>query len=109
MKQTKTVLIDDVDGSTADRTVSFSINGSSYEIDLSDAHADELAEDFGKWQAKARRVSGRVSTRSSRTHTVTRSSDSAKVRAWAVEQGIKVSDRGRIPAAVVEQYRAEHA
>ncbi|MCI1788952.1 MAG: Lsr2 family protein [Actinomyces sp.] len=105
MKQTKTVLIDDIDGSQADRTISFSFNKTSYEIDLSEAHAKEMLEDLEKWQSHARQVgrSGRAA-RSPRPAGGARNSESALIRAWAHENGIEVSDRGRIPASVAEQY-----
>jgi len=103
MKKTKTVLIDDVDGSPADRTISFSFNKASYEIDLSEAHAKEFLEDLEKWQSHARQT-GRAArgTRSG----ASRNTETAAIRAWAHDNGVQVSDRGRIPASVIEQYRA---
>lgn len=107
MKQTKTVLLDDIDGSPADRTISFSFNKTSYEIDLSEAHAKEMLEDLEKWQSHARQAgrSGRVA-RSTRPSGGSRNSESAVIRAWAHENGVQVSDRGRIPSSVIDQYHA---
>lgn len=106
MKKTEVVLIDDIDGVRADTTVAFSINGINYEIDLTEKHAAEMAEDFGKWESHARRVGGRTQ-RSSRKSSS--SSNAAKIREWAHEKGIEVSERGRIPAPIVAQYEADQA
>ncbi len=104
MKQTKTVLIDDIDGSPADRTISFSFNKANYEIDLSEAHAKEMLEDLEKWQSHARQV-GRA-PRGTRSAGTPRNAETAAIRAWAHDNGLKVSDRGRIPAAIADQYHA---
>ena len=40
MRQTIVSLVDDLDGSDADQTVTFGIDGRSYEIDLSAANAE---------------------------------------------------------------------
>ena len=53
------VLIDDVDGTEADQTVTFALDGVSYEIDLNDQHATQLRHDLGAWIEHARRVGGR--------------------------------------------------
>lgn len=107
MKQTKTVLLDDIDGSPAARTVTFSFNKTTYEIDLSDAHAKELVEDLEKWTSNARQVGRKSGT----TRSARRSGgnpESAAIRAWAQSNGLGVSDRGRIPSDIVKKYHAEH-
>lgn len=104
MKKTMVVMVDDIDGSTADHSVTFMFNGVSWEIDLSDEHYREMEEDFAKWETYARRSGGRARTR--RTTSGGSSAESAKIREWARSQGIEVSDRGRIPAAVRKQYEA---
>lgn len=106
MKQTKTILVDDVDGSKADRTYSFTVNGVSYEIDLSDEHIEEFESDLAKWQSHARRTGGRASGGSGHSSRpkARGASESAKIRQWAHENDVKVSDRGRIPADIVELY-----
>ncbi|WP_043534431.1 histone-like nucleoid-structuring protein Lsr2 [Actinomyces polynesiensis] len=108
MKKTEVVLVDDIDGSSADRTISFSVNGVAFEIDLNEEHATDLLEDFAKWESHARRVGGRTTTRRRRSSSGSAPSEAAKIRAWAQKKGIEVSDRGRIPAPVVEQYHAEN-
>lgn len=106
MKKTHVVLVDDIDNSIeAVKTVNFALNGTSYEIDLSQDHVDEFEADFAKWVAAARKISGR-GVRSARTSTGPKTAD---VRAWAKGQGIEISDRGRIPAPVLEAYLAAKA
>ena len=79
--KTFTELVDDLDGSKADLTVSFSLEGVDYEIDLSNAHVDELHADMTKWIVAARRVGGRA-RRSSRTPSSAK--ETAKIRKWAI-------------------------
>ena len=103
------LLVDDIDGSKADETVTFALEGVSYEIDLTEEHAAQLREDFAKWVGAARKVSGRSTGRSTRSSSRrSSSSDADTVRQWARANGHKVSDRGRIPASVREAYEAAH-
>ena len=105
-------LLDDIDGGEADETLSFALDGMNYEIDLSTKHAEKLRSTLAKFVEHSRRV-GRghvVSSRRTRTGGVPARSDRAQnqaIRDWAKSKGIDVSDRGRIPASVVEQYQAE--
>jgi len=101
----QTVFVDDLDGSEAEGTVRFGLDGSEYEIDLSQAHKDELAAAVGPYIAVARKVT--AARRPGRTARPARH-DQSEVRAWAREQGLKVSDRGRIPADVLAKYEAGH-
>lgn len=121
MAQKVTVdLVDDVDGGQADETVEFALDGVSYEIDLSSDNAGELREALGNFVSNARRAGGRKKKPGPRKTAGTRASNagngSAKgsargdreqnqaIRDWARKRGLDVSDRGRIPADVVEQY-----
>ena len=79
--KTFTELVDDLDGSKADLTVSFSLEGVDYEIDLSNAHVEELHADMTKWIVAARRVGGRARL-SSRTPSSAK--ETAKIRKWAL-------------------------
>ena len=107
MVRTTTVqLTDDIDGSQAAETVSFAIDGRSYEIDLSTEHADDLRHSLARFVAAAR-PAGRVNASSRRgqsRHRRPQGADSSAVRAWARENGIPVSPRGRVPQAVVDRY-----
>lgn len=111
-QKTQVVLIDDLDGGDADETVSFSLDGVSYEIDLSTANAARLRDELATWVGHARRVGGRTrsgrraSAASSTRSSASRSSDSGAIREWAREHGYTVSERGRIPAEVKAAYDA---
>jgi Lsr2 len=106
MAQKVTVeMTDDLDGSQADTTVRFAVDGTAYEIDLSKRNAAAMRRTFDRYIDHARKASrGTRRVRASRDRQ--RSGD---VRAWARSQGIQVSERGRIPASVVEQYEAANA
>ncbi len=105
--KTLVVLVDDLDGETlADTTVSFGIDGKSYEIDLSDKNAAELRDALSKYLSAGRKSGSPSKGRGAVRHTTTDSIDPAAVRAWAKSQGIDVSPRGRIKSDVVEQFKA---
>lgn len=105
---TKTVarIVDDLDGTELapgeGETILFGLDGNSYEIDLSDNNAKQLRNDLAKYVDHARRVSA-TARRSRRSST---GYDAKAVRAWAASNGLNLSDRGRIPAGVLEQFRA---
>ena len=103
-QRTQVLFVDDIDGSQAAGTVRFGFGGTEYEIDLSQAHKDQLAAAVGPYVAAARKVAGRRPARGPRPAR----HDQSEVRAWAREHGLKVSDRGRIPADVLAQYEAAH-
>lgn len=106
------VLEDDLDGGTAVETVTFGLDGVSYEIDLSDKNADKLRDELATWIGHARRAGGRRSTGrrapASAGSASSRRSDLAAVRAWARSNGHQVSDRGRVSVAVQEAYDKAH-
>jgi nucleoid-associated protein Lsr2 len=97
--------VDDIDGSDAEGTIRFGLGGTDYEIDLSKKHADQFAKTIDPYIAAARKVGS--SRRSARGTRVSRHDQSA-VRAWARDQGIQISNRGRIPADVLAKYHAAH-
>ena len=97
-------LEDDLDGGPADETVRFGVGTAEYEIDLSDKNAARLRARLAPFVERARRVGRGQSRRGART-AVSRQR-SASIRAWAVGQGITVSERGRIRASFVAQYEA---
>lgn len=109
-QKTQITLIDDIDGTAADETVTFGLDGSTYEIDLSAQNATELREAVNRYAGHARKVTGRSGARSNgRTVRASgRDYEPAAVREWASTQKIDVPARGRIPSAVLEQYRAAH-
>jgi Lsr2 len=95
-------LEDDLDGGPADETVRFRAGGTEYEIDLNNKNAAAFRKHLAPFVEHARRA-GRGQRRLRTSSSRQRSGD---VRAWAKAQGIAVSDRGRIPASIVEQYEA---
>jgi hypothetical protein len=97
-------LEDDLDGGPADETVRFGIGGSEYEIDLSTKNAAAFRRQLAPFVEHARKA-GRGQRRRPERSASSRER-SGGIRAWAKDQGIAVSDRGRIPASVVEQYEA---
>jgi hypothetical protein len=101
-------LVDDMDGTTAVETVSFSLDGVSYEIDLTAANAKKLRNDFASWVGHARRAGGRKSSRKAGAAGARRS-DLGAVRQWARKNGHQVSDRGRISAGILAAYDKAHA
>ena len=105
MAQKITVALeDDLDGGPADETVRFGIGGAQYEIDLSASNAAAFRRQLAPFIAHARKA-GRGPRRGAARSASSRER-SADIRAWAKDQGITVSERGRIPASVVAQYEA---
>jgi hypothetical protein len=108
-KKVQVTLVDDIDKeSPADETVSFSLDGVSYEIDLTKSNAAKLRDDLAVWIGHAERTGGRKTT--SRTgRTTARRNDVGEVREWARQNGYQVSDRGRISSEIQEAYSKAHS
>lgn len=105
------ILEDDYDGGEADETVSFALDGAEYEIDLSTANATELRGALAPWLAHARKVGGRKRTRAAAPRSAAPESggSTSDIRAWALENGMEVSSRGRISSEVRQAYEQAHA
>ncbi|MCL2849390.1 MAG: Lsr2 family protein [Micrococcales bacterium] len=99
-----TLLVDDLDGGSADETVTFGLDGTTYEIDLTTANAAKLRDAIGVWVGSARKTgrAGRGRRRAAAT------SDAQAIRDWAKSKGIEISSRGRISAEVRAAYEAAH-
>jgi len=98
-----TELQDDIDGSGATQTVRFAMDGTEYEIDLSDRNANRFRESIAEFVGHARKVSGRrgrTATTSARAHR----SQTGTMREWLKEHGYEVADRGRIPDWLRQAY-----
>jgi hypothetical protein len=105
MAQKITVALeDDLDGGPADATLRFGLGGTEYEIDLSTKNANAFRGQLAPFIEHARRAGRGQRRRLGRT--VSSRERSGDIRAWAKDQGITVSDRGRISASVAEQYEA---
>ena len=116
-RKVQVILSDDLDDNlSADETVSFSLDGTSYEIDLADKNAKEMRDVFSRYVSAARKVgrgsrtsgggagSGRGRSAGGRMDR----EQAGAIRDWARKNGHSVSDRGRIPASVVDAYEAAH-
>jgi hypothetical protein len=107
-------LVDDLDGGEAEETVAFALDGKAYEIDLSATNAEKLRSGIAQFVEAARRPGGpRRPRRGSGGASTSASTSGAEreqnqaIRQWAREQGLKVSDRGRIPAEVLQAYHQQ--
>jgi hypothetical protein len=117
-QKVQVILVDDVDGGEATETVSFALDGVSYEIDVSEPNAAKLRDALAPWVGHARRVGGRSGgsggtrarsggssggrSRGNSKH------DLSDVRSWARENGFQVSDRGRVSSEVIAAYEKAH-
>lgn len=97
------------DDTPGTQTVTFSLDGATYEIDVCDQHARELRDRFAAYVGAARRASSRASgPAAGRRRRRAGSGEAAKIREWARGQGLAVPERGRIPADLAERYAAAH-
>ncbi|OYO22758.1 hypothetical protein CGZ93_06820 [Enemella dayhoffiae] len=103
-QRVQVVLEDDIDGSQADETIRFSVDGVDYEIDLSEKNAAKFRNAIGPWLGNARRVAGRK-----RGQSRPQRGSATDIRAWASEQGMTVNARGRVPSEVREAYERAHS
>ncbi|KQX45658.1 MULTISPECIES: Lsr2 family protein [unclassified Streptomyces] len=104
-QKVQVLLVDDLDGVEADETVTFALDGKTYEIDLTTANAEKLRGLLEPYTTSGRRTGGRTAGARGKGRAVaTGSQDTAKIRAWAKENGYDVNDRGRVPATVKAAY-----
>ena len=109
-KQIVESFVDDIDGSKAEKTTTFALDGHSYEIDLSGKNREKLEKALAPFITKARAVRAERG-RGRRVAGVSRAMSrekSTEIRQWAKSHGLPVSERGRIAATVVEKYEAAH-
>ena len=103
-QKVKIILVDDLDGGSADENVQFGLDGVSYEIDLSAENAAELRSSLERFVSVARKVSAGRATRT-KAASPSRGNDSAQIRQWARDNGYTVNSRGRIQAEIQEAYQ----
>lgn len=105
-------LTDDLlgDGTPADETVTFALDGVTYELDLSADNAAKLRDQLGPWTGVARRISGRKATGGAKRGRAASGSGTPanEIRQWARSQGMEVSERGRVSDEVKAAYEAAH-
>lgn len=105
-------LVDDLDGGDADETVKFALDGVQYEIDLSSANAAKLRDAFASYVGSGTKVGrggvviGGRAARGRGGATADREQNKA-IREWAKKAGKDISDRGRIPQEIVDEYHAK--
>jgi hypothetical protein len=104
-QKVQVLLVDDLDGGEADETVTFALDGKTYEIDLTTANADKLRGLLEPYVKGGRRTGGRAAGGRGKARVASGGSqDTAQIRAWAKENGYEVNDRGRVPASIREAY-----
>jgi hypothetical protein len=106
-KKTITTLIDDLDGTEADQSISFAFEGVNYSIDLSDKNADKFRSAIKPYLDSATR-SGRGSGTRASSSTKTSKEELDAARTWLRKEGHEVSDRGRIKGELMELYRSQN-
>lgn len=97
------ILVDDIDGSDATETMTFGLDGATYEIDLNDKHAAQLRDALSGYLGHARKV---TTSRGRKTKTSTTGPSARELRDWARSNGYEVSDRGRVPSNVRDAFEA---
>lgn len=103
-QKVKIILVDDLDGGTAEETVRFGLDGAQYEVDLSTEHAKKLRSVLKPYVDVARKGSNRGAKGGRGAAVRNTSNETAQIRQWARDNGHKVSDRGRIHADIVAAY-----
>lgn len=105
-------MVDDIDGSTGAESISFSLDGTGYEIDLSVENAQNLRDALATYIAHGRKVSARRGraprVSRGRSGATTDRDQVSIIRDWARQNGHQVSDRGRLSASVVAAFEAAH-
>ncbi|MER6103098.1 Lsr2 family protein [Streptomyces sp. NPDC001832] len=104
-QKVQVLLVDDLDGGEADETVTFALDGKTYEIDLTTSNADKLRGLLEPYTKGGRRTGGRAAAGRGKGRAGTGGNkDTAEIRKWARENGHNVNDRGRVPAEIREAY-----
>ena len=106
MQKVETIVIDDLDGSAADTTIRFGLDGSEYEIDLTAAHAGTFRDGMRRYVQAGRRVGVTQRRPGDRPRRAFGGPDAAEVREWAQKEGVPVRDRGRVPNEVIAKFKA---
>jgi len=108
-KRVQVIHTDDLDGSEAAETITFSLEGVSYSIDLSADNATKLRNAFAPYIAAGERDRSSSARRSGSSRRKTTGTAATEIRAWAASQGMQVSARGRVSAEVREAYERAHS
>ncbi|MCY0941922.1 histone-like nucleoid-structuring protein Lsr2 [Streptomyces antarcticus] len=107
------LLVDDIDGGQADETLTFALDGKTYEIDLSTEKAEKLRKALEPFVKGGRRKGSQAASAGSRGRSSAAASpdgpSAEELRTWAAKNGYEVKDRGRVPVSIREAYMAAHA
>ncbi|MBP2331299.1 hypothetical protein JOF56_011684 [Kibdelosporangium banguiense] len=111
-QKTVVELVDDLDGGTANETVAFTLDGVEFQIDLSTANATRLRDSLAEYVAHARRIGGRKQRLApggdSGKKSAEEQAQNQAIREWARAQGKTVAERGRLPHALVVEFKEAH-
>lgn len=102
------IIEDDLDGSEDAHTVTFALDGATYEIDLSEDHSDQLRTTLASWIAAGRKIGGRRATGPKTAQAPIDREQLDAVREWGRANGYTVSDRGRVSATVQQAFQQAH-
>ncbi|MEV7096177.1 Lsr2 family protein [Amycolatopsis sp. NPDC051045] len=108
-------MVDDLDGSEASQTVPFSLDGVTYEIDLSEENASTLRDELARYVAAARRIGGRKvrlasgQSLSGPAGSGTDRERNRQIREWAQANGYEVAERGRLSSEIIAGFEADQA
>jgi Lsr2 len=111
----RVVLTDDLDGTEATQTISYTIEGQEYEIDLSEENVQRFHDALEPFVSKSREVERQpLPSRRGRGNGRRRSgasgrSDIAQIREWAMGRNMDVSRRGRIKKEIIDAYDEAHS
>lgn len=111
-RKVEVTILDDIDGTEADGTVDFALDGIEYEIDLSKTNTEQLRSALAPFLTAARKAPAAARQRTPKrapkaaTH---EGPSTSEVRAWAQQHGIEISGRGRIPADVYVKFEEARA
>lgn len=98
------ILDDDIDGGPADETVTFGLDGATYEIDLNERNATALRDALAAYVGAGRRAGGRRAARRKSSGGSSSGTGTSEIREWARANGYEVNERGRISAEIKEAY-----
>jgi hypothetical protein len=108
-QKVQTLFVDDIDGSDADGTIRFGLDGTDYEIDLNTKNAQALRDALARYISAARRAGGSARQVRSGRKSPANGVNTTEVREWAKAQGLEVKDRGRVPAELMVKFKAAAA
>lgn len=113
-QKVQVLLVDDLDGGEASETVQFSLDGTAYEVDLSESNAQKMRDSIAQYVGVARKAGRSGGTATARGRGRASSARSAanntgEIREWARSNGHKISDRGRVPATILDAFEKAHS